>query len=387
MQNFSYFNPTRILFGKGQIASIAGHIPAGSKVLVTYGGGSIFKNGIYLQVVTALKDFECIEFGGIEPNPRYETLMQAVEIARREGVDFILAVGGGSVADGSKFIAAAAKFGGADPWDLLAKHAPVKAALPLGVVLTLPATGSESNTFAVISRDSTGEKLGFGSEHCYPAFAVLDPEATFSLPVRQVANGIVDAFVHTMEQYMTYPANAPLQDRFAEGILHTLIEQGPLALTRPDDYEVRANVMWSATMALNGLIGCGVPQDWATHMIGHEITAEFGLDHAQTLAVVLPGVLRSQREVKRGKLLQYAERIWGLSGGDEEARIDAAIDRTEAFFESLGVKTRLSGYGVEGTEAAPVKISTRLRSHGFAQLGEHGRITPEVVESILAERV
>lgn len=386
MQNFSYFNPTRILFGKGQIAAIASRIKPGSKVLVTYGGGSIFRNGIHAQVVQALAGFEFIEFGGIEPNPRYETLMRAVEVVRREQVDFILAVGGGSVADGSKFIAAAAKFEG-EPWDILSKRATVNAALPLGVVLTLPATGSESNTFAVISRDATGEKLGFGSEHCYPAFAVLDPEATFSLPARQVANGIVDAFVHTMEQYLTYPADAPLQDRFAEGILHTLIEQGPLALSRPEDYTVRANVMWSATMALNGLIGCGVPQDWATHMIGHEITAEFGLDHAQTLAVVLPGVLRSQREVKRGKLLQYAERIWGLAEGSDDARIEAAIARTESFFESLGVGTRLSAYPVDGAQAAPAKISARLRAHGFLQLGEHGRVTPEVVEAILVERV
>lgn len=387
MENFSYFNPTRVLFGKGQIAAVAGQIPAGSKVLVTYGGGSIFKNGIYLQVVNALKGFECIEFGGIEPNPRYETLMRAVEVVKRERVDFILAVGGGSVADGSKFIAAAAKFEGVDPWDILAKHAPVQAALPLGVVLTLPATGSESNTFAVISRDSTGEKLGFGSERCYPAFAVLDPEATFSLPSRQVANGIVDAFVHTMEQYMTYPVNAPLQDRFAEGILHTLIEQGPQALARPDDYAVRANVMWSATMALNGLIGCGVPQDWATHMIGHEITAEYGLDHAQTLAVVLPGVLRKQSEAKRAKLLQYAERIWGLNEGEESARIESAIQRTEAFFESLGVKTRLGAYEVAGAVEAPKRISARLQAHGFAKLGEHGSITPAIVETILLERV
>ncbi len=386
MQNFSYFNPTRILFGKGQIAAIASRIKPGSKVLITYGGGSIFRNGIHAQVVQALAGFEFIEFGGIERNPRYEILMRAVEIVRREQVDFILAVGGGSVADGSKFIAAAAKFDG-EPWDILSKRATVNAALPLGVVLTLPATGSESNTFAVISRDATGEKLGFGSEHCYPAFAVLDPEATFSLPPRQVANGIVDAFVHTMEQYLTYPADAPLQDRFAEGILHTLIEQGPLALSRPDDYTVRANVMWSATMALNGLIGCGVPQDWATHMIGHEITAEFGLDHAQTLAVVLPGVLRSQREVKRGKLLQYVERIWGLAEGSDDARIEAAIARTESFFESLGVGTRLSAYPVEGAQAAPAKISARLGAHGFLQLGEHGRVTPEVVEAILAARV
>lgn len=387
MQNFSYYNPTRIIFGKGQIAAIAQQIPADARVLVTYGGGSIKSNGVFEQVKAALAGHDWIEFGGIEPNPRYETLMRAVEIVRRENVGFLLAVGGGSVADGTKFIAAAARFAGAEPWDILAKRAPVSDAVPLGVVLTLPATGSESNTFAVISRESTGDKLGFGSEHCYPRFAVLDPEATFSLPPRQVANGIVDAFVHTMEQYMTWQAGAPLQDRFAEGILHTLIEQGPQALARPDDYEVRANVMWAATMALNGLIGCGVPQDWATHMIGHEITAEFGLDHAQTLAVVLPGLLRNRRSDKHDKLLQYAERIWGIASGSEDERIEAAIARTEAFFESLGVKTRLAAYGLSDVPAAPARIRARLEAHGFIKLGERGAITPQIAQDILGTRL
>lgn len=387
MQNFSYYNPTRIIFGKGQIAAIAKQIPADARVLVTYGGGSIKSNGVFDQVKAALAGRDWLEFGGIEPNPRYETLMRAVEIVRREKVEFLLAVGGGSVADGTKFIAAAACFEGDDPWDILAKRALVGAAVPLGVVLTLPATGSESNTFAVISREATGDKLGFGSEHCYPRFAVLDPETTFSLPPRQVANGIVDAFVHTMEQYMTWSADAPLQDRFAEGILHTLIEQGPQALARPNDYEVRANVMWAATMALNGLIGCGVPQDWATHMIGHEITAEFGLDHAQTLAVVLPGVLRSRRDDKHDKLLQYAERIWGISSGSDDERIEAAVARTEAFFESLGVKTRLAAYGVSDAPAAPARIRARLEAHGFVKLGERGAITPQIAQDILAARV
>ena len=387
MQNFSYYNPTRLLFGQGQIAAIAGQIPAGAKVLVTYGGGSIKANGVYDQAKAALKDHAWLEFGGIEPNPRYETLMKAVEIVRKEGVDFLLAVGGGSVADGSKFIAAAARFEGADAWDILAKRAPVKSAVPLGVVLTLPATGSESNTFAVISRESSGEKLGFGSEHCYPQFAVLDPETTYSLPPRQLANGIVDAFVHTVEQYMTYPAAAPLQDRFAEGILHTLIELGPQAMANLHDYALRANLMWSATMALNGLIGCGVPQDWTTHMIGHEITAEFGLDHAQTLAVVLPGVWRHCHADKHEKLLQYAERVWGIRAGSEADRIEAAIAATEAFFESLGVHTHLGLYGVKDAETAPVRIAARLEQHGFVKLGEHGRVTPDQVRDLLATRL
>ncbi|KAF7599284.1 MAG: NADH-dependent alcohol dehydrogenase [Candidatus Dactylopiibacterium carminicum] len=386
MQNFSYYNPTRIIFGKGQIAAVAAQIPAGSKVLVTYGGGSIKRNGVYDQVAAALKAHAWLEFGGIEPNPRYETLMRAVEIVKREGVDFILAVGGGSVADGSKFIAAAALFEGADPWDILGKRAPVSAALPLGVVLTLPATGSESNTFAVISREATGEKYGFGSEHCYPRFAVLDPETTYSLPPRQVANGIVDAFVHTIEQYLTYPVGAELQDRFAEGILQTLIRVGPQVLAQPQDYVLRANLMWTATLALNGLIGCGVPQDWATHMIGHELTAEYGLDHARTLAVVLPGVWRHSRTGKQAKLLQFAERVWGLHEGSETERIEAAIERTEAFFKSLGVECTLAGNGVADSKVAAERISARLAAHGMTALGERGSIDPAAVRAILSSR-
>jgi NADP-dependent alcohol dehydrogenase len=385
--NFSFYNPTRILFGEGQIASISRLIPSGAKVLVTYGGGSIKKNGVYDQVISSLKDFQWLEFGGIEPNPHYETLMRAVHVVKREGVDFLLAVGGGSVVDGTKFIAAAARFDGSEAWSILAQHAEVKSAVPLGAVLTLPATGSESNTFAVITREATQEKLGFGSEHCYPQFAVLDPQTTFSLPPRQVANGIVDAFVHTVEQYMTYPADAPLQDRIAEGILQTLIEVGPKTLASPGDYAARASQVWSATLALNGLIGCGVPQDWATHMIGHEITAEYGLDHAQTLAVVLPGVWRRCREDKRAKLLQYANRIWGLVEGAEDERIDAAIASTEAFFESLGVRTSLSAYGVSHPEQAPQKIAARLAAHGMNKLGEHGWITPAIVAEILEARI
>lgn len=389
MQNFSYYNPSRILFGKGQIAEVGKLIRPKARVLITYGGGSIKKNGVYDQVIKALGEHEWLEFGGIEPNPRYETLMRAVQIVKRESVDFLLAVGGGSVCDGTKFIAAAARFDGGDPWNILSQQAEVKNAVPLGVVLTLPATGSESNTFAVISRESTGDKLAFSSEFSYPRFAVLDPQTTFSLPPRQIANGIVDAFVHTIEQYLTYPVDAPLQDRFAEGILQTLIETGPRTLADPQDYASRATQVWSATLALNGLIACGVPQDWATHMIGHEITAEYGLDHAQTLAIVLPGVWRSQRDKKRVKLLQYADRIWGLREGSEDERIDAAIVRTEAFFESLGVPTHFSAYKdrIAKPDSIPSKISARLKAHGLTALGEHASLTPEVAAEILATRM
>ncbi|MFN5835147.1 MAG: iron-containing alcohol dehydrogenase, partial [Pseudanabaena sp.] len=375
------YNPVKILFGKGQIANIALEIPVDAKILVTYGGGSIKTNGVYDQVNTALTGRTFLEFGGIEANPHLETLLKAVELIRAEGVNFLLAVGGGSVVDGTKFIAAAVPFDG-DPWDILAKHAPIKTAIPFGAVLTLPATGSEMNTNSVVTKWETQEKLFFSSPLVFPKFSVLDPETTFSLPPRQVSNGIVDAFTHVMEQYLTYPVNAPLQDRMAESILQTLIEEGPKTLVDLRDYEARANVMWCATMALNGLIGVGVPQDWATHMIGHELTALHGLDHAQTLAIVLPNMLTIKRDRKWGKLLQYAERVWGLVDGEEDVRINRAIQKTRDFFESVGVHTKLSDYGV-GLDVIPL-ITDRFEKRGFVALGEHQDVTPKVVEQVLA---
>jgi NADP-dependent alcohol dehydrogenase len=381
MYNFIFYNPVKILFGRGQIANIGQEIPTSAKILLTYGGGSIKRNGVYDQVVKALSGHNFIEFGGIEPNPRYETLMQAVELVRQEGVDFLLAVGGGSVLDGTKFIAAAAHFVG-DPWDILAKQAPIFSALPLGTVLTLPATGSEMNTNAVVTKWATREKLYFSSPLVFPKFSVLDPETTYSLPLRQIGNGIVDAFTHVAEQYLTFPANAPLQDRMAEAILVTLIEEGPKTVRNPTDYEARANVMWCTTMALNGLIGAGVPQDWTTHMIGHELTALHDLDHAQTLAVVLPSVLTWQKQQKREKLLQYSDRIWHISGGSPEERIEQAIAKTRAFFESVGVPTRLSAYGVD-TSTIP-RIVDRLERRGVFPLGERRDISADAVAKILA---
>jgi len=374
MQNFTLHNPTRILFGQGRIADISREIPPGARVLISYGGGSVVKTGTLAEVKAALKDFTVFEFAGIEPNPTYETLMQAVELARREKIDFLLAVGGGSVIDGTKFIAAAIPFAG-EPWDILAKGAAIERAVPFGSVLTLPATGSEMNSGAVVTRRTSNDKLVFLSDLVYPLFSVLDPSKTFTLPPRQIANGVVDAFVHVIEQYLTYPADAKVQDRFAEGLLLTLIEEGPKALQEPENYAVRANLMWTATLALNGLIGAGVPQDWATHMLGHELTALHGLDHAQTLAVVLPAMLQVRREEKRDKLLQYAERVWGLREGNTEARIELAIEHTRQFFESLQVPTRLSDYGI-GAEAIPALVA-QLQRHGMVALGEHQNLDIE----------
>jgi NADP-dependent alcohol dehydrogenase len=383
MDNFVFHNPVKVLFGRGQIAAIGRQIPKGARVLLAFGGGSIKANGVHAQVVAALDKagLAFVEFGGIEPNPRYETLMRAVELARTQKLDFVLAVGGGSVADGCKFIAAAVPFSGEDPWDIIAKGAPVAEALPLGVVLTLPATGSEMNSYAVISRQQTGEKRAFGAPNLYPLFSVLDPETTFSLPPRQIGNGIVDAFIHVLEQYLTSPSGAPLQDRQAEAVLLTLIEQGPKALAEPPDYAARANLMWAATQALNGLIAVGVPQDWATHMIGHEVTALFGIDHARTLAAVWPGVVSVRREAKRAKLLQFAGRVWGIAEGDEDSRIDRAIASTRAFFESVGVPTSLSAYGVPASVAEDV--ASRLEGRSGLPLGEDGGIGADEVRSIL----
>ena len=369
MLNFDYYNPTRIVFGKDSIARLDELVPADARVLVLYGGGSAERNGTLAEVEAALGARTVQRFGGIEPNPAYETLMGAVEQIRREKLDFLLAVGGGSVIDGTKFVAAAVNYAG-EPWNILetgGKH--VTQALPMGCVLTLPATGSEMNCFSAVTRKSLQAKLSFASPLVFPRFSVLDPVKTFTLPPRQIANGAVDAFVHVMEQYMTYPVNAPVQDRYAESLLQTLIEVGPQALATPEDYQVRANLMWTATQALNGLIGAGVPQDWATHMIGHEITALYGLDHAQTLAIVLPNLLQQRRDAKRAKLLQFAARVWDIHTGTEDERIDAAIARMRAFFESLGVKTRLSDYGI-GADAVD-RIVAQLEAHGMKKLGEH----------------
>jgi len=375
MLNFEYQNPVRIVFGKGAIAELNRLVPADVSVLMLYGGGSIRKNGVYNQVTAALGKRRVLEFSGIEPNPLYETCMKAVEIIKQENICFLLAVGGGSVLDATKFIAAAALYAGTDPWDILAKGAEVKAAVPLGAVLTLPATGSEMNTNSVISRASSGEKLFFSSPCVYPQFSILDPETTFTLPERQTVNGIVDAYVHVFEQYMTFDVNAPLQDRQAEAILLTLIEEGPKVIENPMDYDARANVMWAATNALNGFIACGVPQDWATHMIGHELTAFYGIDHAQSLAVVLPRLLAHCKETKKAKLLQYGQRIFGLKDAD------AAIKATEAFFNSLGMKTRLSDYKIDAIDAAG-KISSRFKARG-TMLGEKAELSPDDVSQIL----
>lgn len=380
MLNFTFCNPVKIVFGKETISELETLIPIDKYVMMIYGGGSIKKNGVYEQVKKALRHHDMVEFAGIEPNPLYETCMKAVEICRRDKIDFILAVGGGSVLDASKFIAASVNFEG-DPWNILVKGAEITSALPIGSVMTLPATGSEMNSNSVISRRSTEEKFPFSSPLVYPQFSILDPETTYSLPERQTVNGIVDAFVHVMEQYMTFDMDSPLQDRQAEAILLTLIEEAPKVKANPNDYNARANIMWCAAQALNGVISCGVAQDWATHMLGHELTALYGLDHARTLACVLPSLLRNRKNAKLGKLVQMGRRVFGINENDNEKTAEKTVCAIEDFFHSAGMKTKLSDYGINSGEAA-LKVSERFKKRSSV-FGEREDITPEVSAEII----
>ena len=374
---FSFSNPTRIQFGQGQIASINTLIPKNSHILVLYGGGSIKKNGVYDQVEQALKGYEYQEFGGIEPNPTVETLDKAVAKIKETGIDYILAVGGGSVIDGAKYVAASAMYDG-DGWDILTGKHTVKSALPIGVILTLPATGSESNSGSVISKKATKQKLAFMSPKVFPQFAVLDPDVIKSLPHRQLVNGLVDAFVHVCEQYLTYPQNAPVQDGYAETLLKTLIDLGKNIDNQDDAW--RANLMWSANQALNGLIGSGVAQDWATHMIGHELTALYGVDHARSLAIVQPSLLRVQLATKAEKLAQMGRNVFGLQDSDDIAT--RTIELIEGFYHSLGVATVLTEHNKDKQDAIAAVINN-LKNNNMVKLGETGAVTPQVSEKIL----
>ena len=381
MNNFEFQNPTRLIFGKGQIARLSQELPRDKKILVTFGGGSVKSNGVYDKVMEALKGFDYIEFWGIEPNPKVETLRKAVQLCKDQGVGFLLAVGGGSVLDGTKLIAAAACVEN-DAWELVRDANLAKGALPFASVMTLPATGSEMNRAAVISNLETGEKFAF--YNVFPVFSILDPETTFSLPPFQVACGLADTFIHVMEQYMTVTGVAPLMDRWAEGVLQTVVEVAPKVRTDQHDYDAMSTYMLSATMALNGFVAMGVPQDWATHRIGHEITALTGMTHGQTLVIVLPGVLNVMREQKGDKILQYGERVWGIVEGTREERIDKTIAATEDFFRSLGLATRLSECSVG--EDVVAEVVNRFKVRGTT-LGEKANIDYSIVEQILRQRI
>jgi alcohol dehydrogenase YqhD (iron-dependent ADH family) len=383
MLNFELYNPTNLVFGKGQIEKLSVLVPQGSKILLAYGGGSIFKNGIYEQVKTALSGFEIVEFGGIEANPQFETLMNAVALIREQKIDFILAVGGGSIIDGVKFMSAAVHFEG-NPIDILQKRIlfkDISKVVPFGTVLTLPATGSEMNSGSVVTIKATQEKLDFGGSALFPKFSICDPTVIVSLPKRQLQNGVVDAYTHVLEQYLTYPHDGYLQDRIAESILQTLIQVGPEVVENPMDYTLASNFMWSCTMALNGLIQKGVPSDWATHMIGHELTALYGIDHARTLAIIGPNLYRVLFETKKGKLAQYGKRIFNLSGSEDEIA-NEAINKTVEFFHTMGMQTKLSENTKDYKKAADF-IVNRFEKRGWKALGEKQNITLEKVKSIV----
>ena len=382
MNNFEFKNPTKIIFGKNTIEKLENEIPKDAKVLLLYGGGSIKKNGIYEQVKTALANVNIIEFGGIPANPEYAILIEALKVIKDENITYLLAVGGGSVIDGTKFLSAAALFDGDTPWDILSKNIRTEKGMPFGTVLTLPATGSEMNSGSVITRAETKEKLAMGGPGLFPEFSILDPQVITSIPQRQLANGLTDAFTHVLEQYMTYPIGALLQDRFAESILQTIIEIAPKVLKDPTDYKAAANFMWSCTMALNGLIQKGVPTDWAVHAIGHELTALFGIDHARTLAVIVPSHYKFNFETKKEKLAQYAERVWNITEGSTDDKAYAAIEKTEDFFQDLGIDTKLSDYTKDYEGTAEI-IAKRFTDRGWKALGEHQSISPNKVETIV----
>lgn len=380
MENFIFQNPVKILFGKGMAEKAAALIPAKAKILLVYGGGSVKKNGSYDQTVAAIGKRKFVEFGGIEPNPEYATCMKAVKLARDKKLDFIIALGGGSVIDACKFIAAAAVYKGKDPWDILEKGLPVKDALPFGTVLTLPATGSEMNMNSVVSRREIGKKLAFASEKVYPQFSVLDPTFTYTLPRRQTRNGVIDAFVHVMEQYLTRPANAEIQDRFAESIAQTLVKEGPVALKKPEDYDCRANIMLAATMALNHLIAVGVPQDWSSHLIGHELTALYGLDHAETLAIALPKVMEYKKAQKLDKIVQLGKRVFGIEEKGKIKAANATIEAVKKFFVKMGAGVELKSYKLPAD--APEAVGKNI-ARTYKAIGENGDITPADVVKIL----
>lgn len=382
MNNFEFQNPTKIIFGKNQIKTLNNHIPENAKILLVYGGGSIKKNGIYEQVTSALKGFDVVEFGGVPANPEYEVLLKALEVIKKEKITFLLAVGGGSVIDGTKFLSSAALYKGDTPWDILENKIRTTVGMPFGTVLTLPATGSEMNSGAVITRAETHEKLGMGGPGLFPKFSILDPQVVASIPKRQLANGLADSFTHVLEQYVTYPNGALLQDRLAESVMQTIIEVAPQIIADPTDYNAASNFMWSCTMALNGLIQQGVPTDWAVHAIGHELTALYGIDHARTLAIISGSHYEYYFENKKEKLAQLAERVFNVESGTVEEKAKAAIQAIQDFFHQIGIETKLSAY-VDDYEGTAEKIAATFDGRGWKGIGEYGKLTPADAEKIV----
>lgn len=382
MNNFNFYNPTKVIFGKGEIEKLKEEIPKGNKVMMLYGGGSIKKNGIYDQVINALNEHEVIEFGGIPPNPEYSVLMKALDLIKKEQVDFLLAVGGGSVIDGVKFLSSAVYYKGDDPWDILVNRIPTEIGFPFGTVLTLPATGSEMNSGAVVSRSEMKAKLAMGGPGLFPKFSILDPTVVNSIPKNQIANGLADSFTHALEQYMTYSIGANLQDRLAESVLRNIMDIAPVILNNQDNYQAQCEFMWSCTMALNGLIQKGVPTDWAIHAMGHELTALFGIDHARTLAILAKSHYEYNKKAKHSKLLQFGRRVLELNLESEDEIINKTIESIDSFYQSLGIQTKLSKYTTTYENTAQ-EVRKRFEERGWNGIGEHGTLSPADVEKIV----
>ena len=353
MYNFTFHVPTTIHFGKGQISHLADLAGYGKKVLLCYGGGSIKRNGIYDQATKILSDagLEIFELSGVEPNPRIQTVRRGVELCRKESIDMILAIGGGSTIDCANVVAAGAKYDG-DAWDLVIHPELIKAALPIFSVLTLAATGSEMDAFAVISDMTKNEKWGTAAECLKPTMSVLDPTYTFSVPARQTAAGTADMMSHTFENYFSMDDGAYVQKRMAEALLKTMIHYGPIALEKPDDYDARANLMWAASHAINGLVGEGCAPAWCVHPMEHELSAFYDITHGEGLAILTPAWMEHVLSEKTEKqFATYGRNVWGLTGTDDAPVAREAIARTRQFFtETMHMPATLHEVGITDEE-------------------------------------
>ncbi|WP_282172993.1 iron-containing alcohol dehydrogenase [Cytobacillus firmus] len=354
MQNFTFYNPTKLIFGKDQLSQLQTEIPQyGKKVLVVYGGGSIKRNGLYDKVMAELTEIgaEVFELAGVEPNPRISTVRKGVEICKNEGVDFLLAVGGGSVIDCTKAIAAGAKYDG-DAWDLVIKKAFAAEALPFGTVLTLAATGSEMNAGSVITNWETNEKYGWGSPVTFPKFSILDPVNTFTVPRNQTVYGIVDMMSHVLEHYFHLEENTDFQDRMCESLLITIMEAAPKLLENLESYEHRATILYSGTMALNGILNMGYRGDWATHNIEHAVSAVYDIPHGGGLAILFPNWMKHNLNVKPERFKQLAVRVFNVDTAgktDEEAALEG-IEKLREFWNSIGAPSRLADYDIDDSK-------------------------------------
>lgn len=382
MQNFAFYNPTRLIFGKGQIEQLKTEVPKyGNKVLLVYGGGSIKRNGLYDQVMTIMHELgaQVWELGGVEPNPRISTVRKGVDICKKNNVDFILAVGGGSVIDCTKAIAAGAKYEG-DAWDLVIKKAFATEALPFGTILTLAATGSEMNAGSVITNWETQEKYGWGSLVTFPAFSILDPVNTFTVPRNQTIYGIVDIMSHVLEQYFHQGTNTELQDRYCESLLKTVIETAPKLVDDLENYEYRETILYCGTMALNGILSMGVRGDWATHNIEHAVSAVYDIPHGGGLAILFPNWMEHVLDENVDRFKQFAVRVFDVKAdgkSDREIALEG-IEALRSFWTFIGAPARLADYEIDDTQLEVMADKTVVNG----SFGNFKKLTKEDVLAI-----